>query len=79
MSRLNSKLRPAGIRLRVDHEIIDVRSAPNPELTVDLETAPMAPADLRVVTPERAVELFGLAANQSCNPISVPSPYIPFL
>lgn len=66
-----------------EHDILDVRELPNPPLPAALEAAPIPPADLlaapRAVTPERARDLFALAAGMSCRPAGIAAPCIPFL
>lgn len=65
------------------HEIIDVRPSPHPNQPAAIGaprvTLELAKPSLRSVTPDRARELFALMLLQSCDPITVPPPCIPFL
>jgi hypothetical protein len=66
-----------------DHEIIDVRPAPNPTTPAVQAVATTPPASLSfalpAVTPQTAQQMFVLVSNQTCDPVAVPPPCIPFL
>jgi hypothetical protein len=63
-----------------DHEIVDVRSLPNPLLPVEvLAPPPVSPGLLLApVTPQQAQQLFDLVSAKTCCPASAPAPCIPF-
>ena len=71
-----------------DHEIIDVRPFPHarerprreaPSPLRDLWRRLIASLGFGCVSQEKASQMFNLAAAQSCNPLTVPAPCIPFL
>lgn len=62
------------------HEIVDVRALPKEVAVPRAQPAPRAPAlEAAPVSLQRAKDLFDLVSNVTCEPLTAPSPCIPFM